>query len=95
MEDIHKNQQNEGGIIIFLPFKITSAYTDMNARLRVGSIVNFLIQSAINAVDKFEIGYDTLKQQKLFWVLSRMTVEIYNPLKWYQSGEVETWPKDI
>jgi medium-chain acyl-[acyl-carrier-protein] hydrolase len=95
MEDINKNKLSEGGLIISMPFKVTSAHTDMHARLRIGSMVNLLIQSAINAVDKFEIGYDALRQQKLFWVLSRLTVEVYKSLTWYQTGEVETWPKDI
>jgi acyl-ACP thioesterase len=40
-------------------------------------------------------SYEELRNRKLFWVLSRLTMEIYKPLNWYQTGEVETWPKDI
>ncbi len=31
----------------------------------------------------------------LFWVLSRINIEIYSPLRWYEEGTVETWPKDL
>ena len=76
-------------------FPITSADTDMEARLRLGSLANFLIQSAINSADKLGFGYGGLRQQKLYWVLSRLTVEINQPFRWREIVEVETWPKNI
>jgi medium-chain acyl-[acyl-carrier-protein] hydrolase len=76
-------------------FRVTSADTDLEGRLRLGSLVNFLIQSAINSADKLGFGYGGLRQQKLFWVLSRLTIEIYKPIHWRSLLEIETWPKDI
>jgi len=76
-------------------FKISSADTDMFSRLRVGSLVNLLIQSAINSADQLGFGFGGLRQQHLFWVLSRMHVKITRPLKWYEEVTVETWPKNV
>ncbi len=82
-------------LTLFSKFNITSADTDMQGRLRLGSLANLLIQSAINSADELGFGFVGLKQQKLFWVLSRLTIEIYKPLKWYDVAEVETWPKNV
>ena len=95
MEDVRKNQPVEGGLILSMPYKVTSADTDMNSRIRLGALANLLIQSAVNSADTLEAGFGGLRQQKLFWVLSRMTIEINKMPAWYQSGEIETWPKDV
>ncbi|HAN00226.1 MAG TPA: hypothetical protein DCQ26_16655 [Marinilabiliales bacterium] len=88
-------QLSEKDLTLFLPYKVTSAETDMFGRLRLGALANLLIQSAINSADSLGFGFGGLRQQRLFWVLSRLTVDIYEPLYWYQSGAVETWPKDL
>ncbi len=82
-------------LTLYSGFKITSAETDMFNRIRAGALVNLLIQSAINSSESLGFGAKGLIEQQLFWVLSRLTVEIYNPLKWQQEAEVETWPKTI
>ncbi|MEN8222444.1 MAG: acyl-ACP thioesterase domain-containing protein [Acidobacteriota bacterium] len=89
------NKLNEKDLISTLKFKITSAETDMEARLRPGALVNLLIQSATHSADKLGFGYENLKKHNLFWVFSRLTVNIERPLKWNEVVEVETWPKDI
>ncbi len=76
-------------------FSVTSADTDMYSRLRLGGLINFLIQSAIQSADDLGFGFGDISRQKLFWVLSRLTLEIYRPLEWYEEVEVETWPKDV
>ncbi len=86
---------SENNLVCRTNFKVTSADTDMEARLRPGALINYLIQSAINSADQLGFGFSGLQQQQLFWVLSRMTVEIYEPVKWYDEIIVDTWPKDI
>ena len=76
-------------------FQVTSADTDMFARVRIGALINYLIQSAIHSADKLGFGYENIREQQLFWVISRLTVEIERPLKWYEHVEVETWPKNV
>lgn len=76
-------------------FLVTSAETDMYARMRAGSILNLLIQSAIASADQLGFGFKDLEKHKLFWVLSRITIKIKKILQWNDTIEVETWPKDI
>jgi acyl-ACP thioesterase len=82
-------------LTLFAPFRVTSADTDMKARLRLGALVNMLIQSAIQSADSLGFGFSGLRREKLIWVLSRMTVEIQKTLYWNDEVVVETWPKDI
>jgi len=82
-------------LITILKFRITSAETDMEARLRPGSLVNILIQSAKRSADNLGFGYEGLKKYNLFWVFSRLTIDIVRPVSWNEVVEVETWPKDI
>jgi medium-chain acyl-[acyl-carrier-protein] hydrolase len=86
---------DEQRLTLFTHYRVSSADTDMEARLRPGSLVNMLIQSAIQSADKLGLGFGGLRKEKLFWVLSRMTLEIIRPLKWYENVVVETWPKDV
>jgi len=82
-------------LILSLDFKVSSAETDMEARLRPGALVNLLIQAAIASADDLGFGFDNLHKEQLIWVLSRMQIEIRRPMKWYETGTVLTWPKDI
>jgi medium-chain acyl-[acyl-carrier-protein] hydrolase len=90
---MRKNDNNE--LTLYTNFRVSSADTDMEARLRPGALVNFLIQSAIQSADSLGFGFGNLSQEQLFWVLSRMVIEIYRPLKWNEEIIVETWPKDV
>jgi acyl-ACP thioesterase len=85
----------EKDLIRVSKFTVTSADTDIAARIRLGAFVNFLIQSAIQSADSLGFGLKSLHKQKLFWVLSSLTVEVTRPLMWYENTEVETWPKDL
>lgn len=82
-------------LIFTTQFSVTSADTDMYRRLRPGGLVNFLIQASIQSADSLGFGFGGLRKQHLFWVLSRLTVDIYRPLTWYETLEVETWAKDV
>ena len=76
-------------------FIVTSAHTDMFGRLRLSGLVDFLVQSAIYSADKLGFGLKFLREEKLFWVLSRLTVNIKRQLNWYDVAIVETWPKTV
>ncbi len=85
----------DSSLILNSEFNVSSAETDMEARLRLGALVNLLIQSAINSADKLGFGFGGIRNQNLFWVLSRLNLEIYRPMNWYEKVYVETWPKSI
>jgi len=82
-------------LITVTDFKITSADTDMEARLRPGALFSFLAHSAYLSADNLGFGYQHLKEHNLFWVLSRLEIHIHRPLLWNEVVEIETWPKDI
>lgn len=88
-------EQYEQELTLITPYSITSADTDMSSRLKLGSLVNLLIQSAISSADSLGFGFSNLSEQKLFWVLRNLTVEIYRPMMWSELAEVETWPKNL
>ncbi len=85
----------ENELVTVSDFRVTSADTDLLGRLRLGSAVNFLIQAAIDSADRLGFGYRSLKKKNMFWVLSRLTLELYRPLRWYETLSVETWPKKV
>ncbi|MFO8234132.1 MAG: thioesterase [Bacteroidales bacterium] len=93
MENNDKINDNE--LILKTNFTVTSADTDMFSRIRPGALLNFLIQSAIQSADDLGFGFEGLWKHRMFWVLSRLTMEIYRPIKWGEKLEVLTWPKDI
>lgn len=82
-------------LTLTMPFKVSSAETDMYARLRPGALVNLLIQSAVQSADALGFGFEGLQRHRLFWVLSRLSLVVYRPLQWHEEGSVETWPKDL
>jgi len=88
-------EQTKEQLITLANFKVTSADTDMQARIRLGAYLNLLVQAAIISADNLGFGINDLKKENMTWVLSRLTVEIYRPLMWYESVEIETWPKDV
>ena len=85
----------ENDLTLYSKFKISSADTDMFLRIRPGGVVNLLIQSAISSAEILGFGVKGLRKEQLYWVLSRMTLEIYQPMTWNQDIEVETWPKKL
>ena len=85
----------EKDLILISDYKITSAETDMEGRLSLGSMVNLLIQSATLSADSLGFGFDNLRKHNLFWVFSRLTLELFQPVKWNDEVSIETWPKDI
>ena len=86
---------HEKDLIFRMESEVTSADSDMEGRIRPGALINLLIQSAIRSAEKLGFGFEMLKEQNLFWVLTRLHVEIVRPLRWNENVITETWPKGI
>jgi medium-chain acyl-[acyl-carrier-protein] hydrolase len=82
-------------LISKLSFTVSSAETDIQSRLRVGSMLNYLIQSAIESADALGFGFTQLRDMDLLWVLNKVEIQIASIATWYNSLVVETWPKNI
>lgn len=85
----------DDALICKIPWTVKASETDVYSRLRLGSLVNMFIQAAIQSSDQMEFGYHVLRKKNLFWVFSRLTTEICKPVRWGQSLEVSTWPRDV
>jgi len=83
------------GLALVSKYRITSADCDIHARLKPSALLGFMIQSAIDSADRMGFGFRDLRKQKLFWVLSRLTLEMDSVPQWYDEIEIETWPRDI
>ena len=91
-----KNMElTEKGLTLYYADTITTAETDMRSRLRVGGLVNLLIQAAICSADSLGFGFANLRERQLYWVLRSLTLEVERPLMWREAVQVETWPKDV
>ena len=76
-------------------YKIRSYHTDASGRLFVHQLLNFLQDAAHNHADGFGFGQKQLVDKDLFWVLSRLTIEISSLPKHGEEIQLSTWVKSI
>lgn len=76
-------------------FKIHTYDVDFKNQVKISSIFNYMQESATNHANHLKIGYANLSKEDLFWVLSRVKIEIINLPKLGDKIRVETWPKRI
>ncbi len=57
------------------------------------SIFNFLNEIAWEHAQKLNWGFDALKNHHLFWVLSRISLQIEKYPKWQEKFTLHTWPR--
>ena len=77
------------------PFKIKSFDINTTGKLKLSSLFEYLQEVAGNHAENIEVGYDQLQEKNLFWVLSRMKLNIERLPKWNETIEIATWPKGI
>ena len=76
-------------------YKISSYHTDDSGRLFVYQLLNFLQDTAHNHADGAGYGQKQLVDKDLFWVLSRLTIEISSLPKHGDEIILSTWVKSI
>ncbi len=74
--------------------KITlyNSYFDYNDRLSAKSILNIFQDVASHHAEFIGVGYKTMLDKNLFWVLSRIKLDILKMPQINQTITVETWP---
>ncbi len=70
---------------------IHSYQTNHFAQATVPSILNFMLEAAWAHAQQMDWGYDLLQKHNMFWVLSRLYVEIEKYPKWQDTVKLETW----
>jgi len=76
-------------------FTIHSYESNRFGNASLTSIFNFLIEIAWEHAQKLDWGFDALKSNNYFWVLSRIYIEIKKYPKWQEKITVQTWPTGI
>lgn len=69
--------------------------TDFNNRLRISSVLNYMQEVAANNAEELGFGYTQFTEQGLFWVLSRVQIEMDAYPVIGEPLIVETWPKSL
>lgn len=73
-------------------FAIHSYETNRYGNASLSSIFNFLIEIAWEHAQVLDWGFDALKRNNYFWVLSRMYIKIEKYPRWQDKVTVKTWP---
>jgi len=74
--------------------KLINAYdVDLNNRLKLNELFNYLQETASNHADILKLGFTDLIVQDLGWVLSWAKVEISSFPGFGETIKVRTWPK--
>ena len=76
-------------------FKITSFQVDFQGKIKPTNLMQLFQEAAGNHAAHLGAGYDALVENKLFWALSRIRVEIEKLPKWGDEIWVETWPYSL
>ena len=73
-------------------FKITSYQVDFQEKIKPTNLMQLFQEAAGNHAQHLGAGYTALYEEKLFWALSRIRVELSRIPKWGEEIRVETWP---
>lgn len=69
--------------------------TDLNGRIKMSSIANYLQESAWRHANHLGFGYEDAKKRNEFWVIVSLMIRMIDFPEWGQTITVETWPKGI
>lgn len=70
---------------------IKSYYTNLYGKASIASLFNILIEAAWAHAQVMDWGYDNLKSNNLFWVLSRMYFQFEKYPVWQDKVTLYTW----
>ena len=76
-------------------FKIRTYDVDINNRIKLNSMINFIQEAAANHATHLNVGRNQLIKENLFWVLSRAKIIIKKYPELDEELEVKTWPKGV
>ena len=76
-------------------FLVTTYDTDLNGGLKPYSLMNYFQEIASRNAANLHFGYDDLRENSIFWALSRIRVKINKMPRWNDDILLETWPMRI
>lgn len=72
-------------------FTIRSYHTDLNRRLSIPTLCSFFQDIAGNHTVECGVGWEVMQEKNVFWVLSRMKIEVISYPEWRERIKVSTW----
>jgi medium-chain acyl-[acyl-carrier-protein] hydrolase len=72
-------------------FTIRSYHTDLNRRLTIPGLCSFFQDIAGNHTVECGVGWEVMQEQNVFWVLSRMKIEVISYPEWRDKIKISTW----
>jgi medium-chain acyl-[acyl-carrier-protein] hydrolase len=72
-------------------FTIRSYHTDLHRRLTIPKLCSFFQDIAGNHTVACGVGWEVMQEQKVFWVLSRLKIDVVSFPVWRQKIKVSTW----
>ncbi|MDC1106907.1 thioesterase [Prolixibacteraceae bacterium] len=72
--------------------QVYSFQVDFRKQMRPSSMVRIFQEAATNHAEQLGVGYEALMAEGIFWVLSKIEVNIIEPIFWEDVYTIETWP---
>lgn len=72
-------------------FTIRSYHTDLHRRLTIPKLCSFFQDIAGNHTVACGVGWEVMQEQNVFWVLSRLKIEVVSFPVWRDKIKVSTW----
>ncbi|MFV0291170.1 MAG: acyl-[acyl-carrier-protein] thioesterase [Mangrovibacterium sp.] len=72
--------------------QIHSFQTNQDGEAKVSALIFIMLEAAWAHATKLDWGYENLKNNQMFWALSRIRIEIKQLPRWQDRVILETWP---
>ena len=89
----HSMQNETPPLVYRQSFTVRSYDVDFQRRLRPEVLCSYFQEVASEHALKLGIGYQQLEAQRMFWVLSRLLLQVERMPVWHEQITVETWAK--
>lgn len=76
-------------------FRVRSYESDRTGTLKPHTLLNYFEEAAQQHATELGFGFEQLKRDQQFWVLSRLEAVVEDSPKWGDGVTLETWPKSV
>jgi acyl-ACP thioesterase len=76
-------------------YKIKFNETDYSTKIKMHSLINYMQETSSIHAELLGVGYEDLKKHNLFWVVSRLKINMNKYVNWNDEIIVETWPSGV
>ena len=86
-------KSSQSDLILEIGYRIPSYYVSLNGQTKFYTLCSMLLESAASHASKFHFGYEDMKRDNTYWVLSRFQIRMHGYPVMDQLVKIETWPK--